>query len=140
MSSTYGPEPAEVALRYLSAVSAFDALPAALPPLASTCLLLTIDRFGPVTIARISGRGVSAEIVTACSPSALIERPSTWKAGSALTFLSRSNEKTTSAEVTALPSENLAAGSSSNVYARPSLDTLQLLASRGCGLVMSVPS
>ena len=137
--STYGPLPTDWVLRNSSALSAVLASAASDAPFAFATLLLRIPNEGEVRIARTCGVGVSVLRTTVFASGAETVIPFINDDGLPLTFLRRLSEKTTSAEVTLLPSENLAFGSRVKVNSVAFAFTFHLEARPGTGVEASPP-
>src|SRR3954447_15427324 len=100
----YGPEPADCELRNASALSALAALAASVPPWALTSFELTTPSD---VFARIAGSavfGVFERRTTPYLPRAETVTPASRKEGLPLRLIRRRKEKTTSAEVSGVPS------------------------------------
>ena len=139
LSSTYGPDPADVEFRYSSAVSAVSAPGWSVPPFAITTLLLTMPSVGRRQDARKRRVGLLRRehhggVVLRLGGDA---RPSGTKR---LPFSSRTrlSEKATSVAVSGVPSEKTASSRSVNVYWVASSLTSQLVARLGLGSVTSL--
>jgi hypothetical protein len=112
----YGPLPADVSLRNSSAVSVSAASAASVPPFSSTTALLTMPSVGLVTIAGTAVLGSSDVMTTVCSSGASTVRPAIRNEPLPWTFFTRLSEKTTSAEVSGVPSEKVMSSRIVNVY------------------------
>src|SRR5262249_1140153 len=105
--SSYGPLPAPAdadELNHCSAVSAVEASAAAVPPCAFTSFELTMPNDGFARIAVSCVAGVADFITTVYLPLAETLMPARRGAGFPLMFISRLSEKTTSADVSGVPS------------------------------------
>ena len=104
----YGPLPAPaeaVELSHFSALSALAALAAAVPPCSRTSFELTMPVDGFARIDRQLRWRVSSSASRPCtSPAAETVTPASRKAGFPFRLMSRFSEKTTSAEVSGVPS------------------------------------
>ena len=138
--NTYRPLPAEFFFKQGSALSATFAFAASDPPQAFTTLLFKIPKAGDVTIARSCGVGLSVVNLTLPDPTALTVIPSMSDEGFPLTFARRFSEKTTSLEVTFVPSENFAFGLMVNVKLVAFELYVHLEAIAGTGFEASPPS
>src|SRR5882757_3605240 len=116
--SVYGPEPAELVLRYFSAPS--EAV--AEPPWACTVFALRMPSAG---LGRMNGSAGFAFLDTSVTVEASVlvtVTPSSRNDGLPLSAMTRCSENTTSSAVTALPSANVAPDRRCKVSVLPSAD------------------
>ena len=135
----YGPLPADVAFRNASALSLLSAPAEALPPCAFTSFELTMPSDVFVTITGIAGFGVAECRTTLYWPVALIVAPASRNEGFPFRLINRLNEKTTSAEVSGVPSEKTMPLRSVNVNVFASFDAFHDVATSGSGCATSAP-
>ena len=135
----YGPLPAEVAFRNDSALSLLSAPGEELPPCAFTSFELTMPSDVLVTITGIAGFGVAEWRTTLYLPVALIVMPASRNDGFPFRLINRLYEKTTSAEVSGVPSENLMSLRSVNVNVLASFEAFHEVATSGRGCATSAP-
>ena len=122
--SVYGPLPTECALMYFSALSTLSAFGASLPPFAMTTFELTMPSEVFATSTGIAGFGVFEVSTTVYGPLAAVVMPASRNDGLPFRFTSRLNEKTTSFDVSGVPSENLMFLRSVKVYVFASAEAL----------------
>ena len=109
------------------------------PPLAFTTLLFKIPRAGDVTIANTCGVAFSVVRTAVDASGAETVIPFISEEGLPLTFFKRLSEKTTSAEVTFVPSANFAFGSIVKVNSVAAALTFHFDAIPGTGVEASPP-
>ena len=114
-----------------SAVSLVEALAASVPPWASTTFEFKIPVAGLGRMYGKPGLGAADVMTTVSGPSAVIVSPASRNAGLPLRLISRSSDHTTSAEVTGVPSENLALGLRWKTYFRAPFRTWYEVARSG---------
>src|SRR5262252_2277278 len=103
---TYGPLPADVAFRNVSAVSDLSAPGWALPPCAFTTVEFTMPSAGLGTMNGMAGLGSFDVSTTVLASGAVTVTPSSRNDGLPCRLIRRLNEKATSADVSGVPSEN----------------------------------
>src|SRR5690349_15169934 len=105
-----------------------------------TTLLSRIPRLELESIGMIDGCDAVNRTTTVCGSGATTSAiPSTRNFVVELRLITRSSDHFTSADVSKFPLTNFTLGRSLNVYARPSAETLQLMASDGLGFLRSSP-
>src|SRR5450432_1416260 len=140
--SAYGPLPAPTdadELNQFSALSAFAALPAALAPCAFASFELTMPADGFARIEGSSVFGVAECMMTVYGPLAAVVTPASRNDGFPFRFTSRLYEKTTSADVSGVPSAKCTFFFSWKVNVFASLLAVHDFTSDGIGWARSLP-
>src|SRR3979409_657920 len=135
----YGPLPADCELRNASALSVLSASAASEPPFAFTTFELTMPSAVLATSTGMAGFGVADVRTTVYGPFAEVVMPASRNDGLPLRLTRRLYEKTTSADVSFVPSENFTSLRSVNVYVFASFVTAYFVATDGCGCATSAP-
>src|SRR5665213_3471389 len=135
----YGPLPAEVELRNDSALSDLSAPTEAVPPCALTSFELTMPSDVFVTITGMAGLAVAEWSTTPYAPLGFAVTPASRKDGLPFRLTRRLNEKTTSADVSGVPSENLMSLRSVKVKVLASFVAVHEVATSGSGCATSPP-
>src|SRR5260221_4573542 len=135
----WGPLPCEAELRKDWAVSALSAPGWSVPPGALTTLELTMPRAGFGMMNGTAGFAVSDVSTTVDASGAVTVMPASRNDGLPLMLMSRLKENSTSADVRAVPSENLMSLRSLNVNVLASDDAVYELATCGMGVAESEP-